>query len=273
MPSGRAPVMDTLRVASATLRAAPEVRIQRPDGLVAVGGGHQGLGRALDPEHGRAVARPGDGVRADRRVVLLEDGPARGQVRPNRAGPAARRPGPCPARAGDPRARRRRRAPARRRRWVGAVPTRSWTMASLVRALAGIRAISRPPLVMAMSPSSVTVPMTATGRPQRSQTSRTASQRSGRTAAHMRSWLSEIMTSKGSMSGLAARDGVEVDEDARAGPVGGLGRGAGDAAGAEVLEALHQAALDELQAGLDEQLLGERVADLDASGAWTGRRR
>ena len=62
---------------------------------------------------------------------------------------------------------------------------------------------------------------------------------------------------------LAPRDRVEVDEDARPGPVGGLRRRAGDAAGAEVLEALDEPALDELEARLDEQLLGERVADLD----------
>ena len=61
---------------------------------------------------------------------------------------------------------------------------------------------------------------------------------------------------------LAPRDRVEVDEDARPGAVGGLGRGAGDAAGPEVLQALHQPALDELEGRLDEQLLGERVADL-----------
>ncbi len=87
------------------------------------------------------------------------------------------------------------------RRCGGALPTRAWTIASLVRARAGTRAISVPWLVTAMSPSSVTRPMTATGSPQRSQTSRTSSQRSGRTAAHIRSWLSEIMTSKGSISG------------------------------------------------------------------------
>ena len=106
------------------------------------------------------------------------------------------------------------------RRWVGADATRAWTIASLVRAAAGMRAISRapaagrpsassPPSTIAMSPSSVTRPMIATGRPQRSHTSRTSSQRSGRTAAHIRSCDSEIMTSKGaspgSRRGIASR--------------------------------------------------------------------
>ena len=62
---------------------------------------------------------------------------------------------------------------------------------------------------------------------------------------------------------LASRDGIQVDDDPRPGPIGGLGGRARDPAGAEVLEALDEAALDELQARLDEQLLRERVADLD----------
>ncbi len=96
--------------------------------------------------------------------------------------------------------------------WVGRIATRWWTMASLVSALAGIRAISTapgfgrpsassPPSTMAMSPSAVTRPMIATGRPQRVQTSRTSSHFAGRTAAHIRSCDSEIITSNGSRPG------------------------------------------------------------------------
>ena len=70
----------------------------------------------------------------------------------------------------------------------------------------------------------------------------------------------------GSRRGIASRS----TSDAGAGPVGRLGRRAGDPAGAEVLEALDEAALDELEARLDEQLLGERVADLDRRAASTG---
>ena len=124
-----------------------------------------------------------------------------------------------------------------------------------------------------MSPSAVTRPMTATGRPQRSQTSRTASQRSGRTIAqHPLLRLGDHHLER-LHARLAARDRVEVDDDPGARPIGGLRRGAGDPAGAEVLEALDEAALDQLEAGLDQQLLGERVADLDATVASTGRRR
>ena len=43
---------------------------------------------------------------------------------------------------------------------------------------------------------------------------------------------------------------------------------AGDAGGAEVLDALDHARGVELEAALDEHLLHERVADLDATGAW-----
>ncbi len=89
----------------------------------------------------------------------------------------------------------------------GGAAIRSWTIASLVRAVAGTRASSRSPSRMTMSPSSVTFPITATGRPQRSQTARTASQRSGRTIASIRSWDSEIITSNGSMPG--SRRGIE----------------------------------------------------------------
>ena len=62
---------------------------------------------------------------------------------------------------------------------------------------------------------------------------------------------------------LAPRHGVEVDDDAGAGAIGHLGGGAADAAGAEVLQPLDEAALDQLQRRLDQELLGERVADLD----------
>ena len=52
-----------------------------------------------------------------------------------------------------------------------------------------------------MSCSSVTRPITATGRSQRSHTARTASQRPGSTIATIRSWDSLIITSNGSMPG------------------------------------------------------------------------
>ena len=68
---------------------------------------------------------------------------------------------------------------------------------------------------------------------------------------------------EGRQSRLAARDRVEVDDDPGARPIGGLRRGAGDPAGAEVLETLDEPALDQLEARLDQQLLRERVADLD----------
>ncbi len=52
-----------------------------------------------------------------------------------------------------------------------------------------------------MSDSSVTRPMIATGKSQRAQTARTASQRCGSTMATIRSWDSLIMTSNGSRPG------------------------------------------------------------------------
>ncbi len=67
----------------------------------------------------------------------------------------------------------------------------------------------------------------------------------------------------GRHAGLAARDRVEIQEDAGAGLVGRLRGRARDAACAEILDSHDQPAVDQLQAGLDEQLLRERVADLD----------
>ena len=62
---------------------------------------------------------------------------------------------------------------------------------------------------------------------------------------------------------LAPGDRIEVDQDAGPGSVGGLRGGAGDPAGTQVLKSFDEPSLDELEAGLDQQLLGERVADLD----------
>ena len=60
-----------------------------------------------------------------------------------------------------------------------------------------------------MSPSAVTRPITAHGSPQRAQITASASYRSGRTTASMRSWVSVIITSKGarpgSRRGIASR--------------------------------------------------------------------
>ena len=88
------------------------------------------------------------------------------------------------------------------RRRTGGDATRSWTIASLVNAAAGIRASSAPSSPTTVrSPSAVTRPISATGRPHRSQTARTASQRSGSTIASIRSCDSLIIISKGSMPG------------------------------------------------------------------------
>ena len=78
------------------------------------------------------------------------------------------------------------------------------------------------------------------------------------------------------MPGSRRGIGVEVDADAGARPIGRLGRRAGDAGGAEVLQPLDEPALDELERRLDQQLLGERVADLDRGplrGVVVGERR
>ncbi len=64
--------------------------------------------------------------------------------------------------------------------------------------------------------------------------------------------------------GVAQRDPVELDVHAAVAGAGQLGGGAGQPGAAEVLDAGDQAGREELQGALDEQLLHERVADLDA---------
>ena len=62
--------------------------------------------------------------------------------------------------------------------------------------------------------------------------------------------------------GLAQRDTVEVHVDPGPSTVRHLGQGGGEPGGAEILEGLDEAALDQLEARLDQLLAGERVADL-----------
>ncbi len=62
--------------------------------------------------------------------------------------------------------------------------------------------------------------------------------------------------------GVAQQHLLEVDAHAAAAVRGELGGRARDAGGAEVLDRLDEVALVELEAALDEHLLGERVADL-----------
>ena len=81
------------------------------------------------------------------------------------------------------------------------------------------------------------------------------------TIASIRSWDSLVITSNGSMpSSRGDRGHVEVHADAARDAVS-LGR-AGEARAAEVLDADHQAGVEQGQAGLDQALLLERVADL-----------
>ena len=66
---------------------------------------------------------------------------------------------------------------------------------------------------------------------------------------------------------LAQRHPVEVDAHAGVGGGGGLGECAGQAGAAEVLDPDDQFTVVQFEAGLDEQFLGERVADLHARAA------
>ncbi len=276
-PSGRAPVIDTLRVASATLSAAPSHGSSAPTAWLPSVVATSAFVVPLIRRTAAPWPGPGDRVRLDVAVVLLEDpAPARrGSAEPSRA-TGARRPGPSPA----PGARRSARpaapgagaAPAARRRRRERAGGRS--RRSSARPPGSGRArragAGRP---SASSPPSTIVDVAVGGDPaddRDRQAPALADLADGRPSAPgcddrehplLRLARSSPRTAPcpGSRRGIASRS----TRDPGPGPIGGLRGGAGDAAGAEVLEALDEAALDQLEGRLDEQLLGERVADLD----------
>ena len=67
----------------------------------------------------------------------------------------------------------------------------------------------------------------------------------------------------GPQAGVAQRHPVEVDHHAAVAVAGELAGRAGQAGAAEVLDAVDDAGGEQVQAALDQDLLGERVADLD----------
>ncbi len=64
--------------------------------------------------------------------------------------------------------------------------------------------------------------------------------------------------------GIAQQDAVEPDVHAALAVGRQLAGGAGDAGAAEVLDALHESGVQHLEGGLDQELLHERIADLNA---------
>jgi hypothetical protein len=71
-------------------------------------------------------------------------------------------------------------------------------------------------------------------------------------------------------AGLAEWDRAQVELGAQPGPGRGLAHGARDPRPAQVLEPLEEAAFDELERGLDQELLRERIADLHARSVFLG---
>ena len=252
-------------------RAQP--RIERPDRLVAVRRGDERPGRALHPQDGGAAAGSGDGVGADRRVVLVVDGVARRQVgRPEEAEQDGPRVHPALRQAvADHRrcARSRGAAPVGGRRRDPGVDDRV-ARQRRGRDAGDLTGARRRPSVR-VQPALDDRDVAVVGDPSDDRDRQApalahladvvpALGQDGRAHPFLRLGDHDL---EGREPRLAARDRVEVDHDPRPGPVGRLRGGAGDPAGPEVLEPLDEPALDQLEAGLDQQLLRERVADLD----------
>ena len=111
---------------------------------------------------------------------------------------------------------------------------------------------------------SVTTPTTVARTSQRRQMAITSSRSSGVTIASIRSWLSEVMTSKGSMPGSrrgTAATSTSMPMPARLAVSLVAQRQPG---AAEVLDADDQPGVQQREAGLDQALLLERITDLHA---------
>ena len=111
-------------------------------------------------------------------------------------------------------------------------------------------------------PVSVTSPMTSAATSHFAQMARNASRLSGRDDrghALLRLAHEDLL---GSQRRVAQRHGIEPHVHAALAVARELARGARDARGAEVLDALDEPGVQHLERALDEQLLHERVADL-----------
>ncbi len=110
----------------------------------------------------------------------------------------------------------------------------------------------------------VTVPTWVARTSHCAQIDNTSSRLSGSTIASIRSWLSLVMTSNGSMSRLAARYDLHVEVHAGAAPRRRFAGRAGEAGTSEILDSDDQTGVEQREAGLDQPLLFERVTDLHA---------
>ena len=76
----------------------------------------------------------------------------------------------------------------------------------------------------------------------------------------------------GAHAGLAARHAVEIELDAEIALGPHLGRRRGEARRAHVLDGDHRAGRHQFETGLEQELLGERIADLDGRAPLFGVR-
>ena len=209
------------------------------------------------PVGARPDERAHDGAAADLVVVAVDRRRLGGDVAVGEQGeqgrPPDRRPCGCPGvRSG--RGQRRRPSGAAAGRRAGTPVSRSSTTSPRWRTT--------------RRPSPVKVPRSASSTPWRSQRARSSARRSGGTATTIRSWASDSQISHGARPGYLSGAGGQLDVGA--GALGHLADGRRQPAGAAVGDRRPQV----VGAGehVDQQLLGDRVADLHAGpGDLAGR--
>ena len=258
-PSGSAPTQARLRAHSSTASTAPVYGSQatrRPLPSIETAIAPLPPSPASVSTAASAALRPAHRARADDRVVLLEDAALGGDVR---------------------------RAEQREQRLLGRGVLREARRRVRVERALGLdrlevvqRAVVDERLDRHVADELVAVEDTQLARigdladrrrahlPALAQVAAPPSSRSGSTTHSIRSCDSEIMISKGSMSGSRSGHARYVDVEPHLALRRHLGRGGGEPRRTEVLQRAQQAALEQLEAALDELRLLERIADLHA---------
>ena len=252
--SGRAPTAVRLRHASATACAPPGFGVGGAVARRAVGGQRQRPRWCRRAAPRRRRPRPAASRSGRRRCCRTGPRSRRASTGPGSRSARIKRVAPGRVAVLD-RAERRRRRASRRSGGDRAAPGRP-------AARAGCRPPPRRSWRTTMRPVSVRWPMTAKSSSHFSKIARASVLAVG--PEHHQHPLLALRQHHlvGGHAGLALRHRVEVEFDADAALAGHLDRGTGQAGRAHVLDRDDGVGRHQFQAGLDQQLLGERIADL-----------